>query len=1285
MIKKEFSSLLKSKGLKATMATVLLVPVLYSGTFLKSVWNPYDNTGNMKVGVVNLDQKVDFNGKTLEVGNSMVEKLKDNKKVNWQFVDKDTADKELREGDYYMVVTIPQNFSKNATSLSNDSPEKMNIDFTTNFTKSKNGEKIMETVASNLTNTVKDQVVKTYTATLYSKFSEIGSSLQKAADASNQLNNGLGRLSEGGAKLSGGIDQLTDGSGRLSAGLGRLSEGGAKLSGGIDQLTDGSGRLSAGLGRLSEGGAKLSGGIDQLTDGSGRLASGLHRLSEGGAKLGNGINELSDGSNRLTTGLNRLSEGGAKLSDGINQLTDGSGRLSAGLNRLSEGGAKLGNGVSQLQEGARKLSSGLSTLNDKKDALVSGVNELTAGSNQLTIGFDTFKTKSIMLTDGIDKLHKGSEAFKEGLLKYTNGVLTLNEKLLAKKGDLEKLSAGGATLNNGIDRLSDGISQINSKLASKKDDLNRLAAGGTELGNGVAKLSESTPKLVDGADKINTGLNALNSNLPSDSDLAAKKSNLTSTLDKLKGLKITYRTNFNPLSSAFTDLGAQIESLKEIVNRIYTQSTTTTPAAPTPAPTTNFSGLEQTLTSMKLTPEQKAQILAAAKSDVAATPAPQPTTVQNSSNNNSQVKAELTSAINSAASKYSSMKYRVGKLNYIQTQLDKFDVNSLAANLEGTISRFSSIKSAVSQLATGSGQLKAGLTIMNEKTPTLIAGFNQYKGGVDTTVSSLTSGELVNGLNQLASATPKLKEGVSSYTNGVNSLTTSITTGELAQGVGTLASKGTELQAGFNQLSGGIQLIHEKLPELTGGIDALVNGNAKINAGLNKLQTKLPELSIGIQELDNGGKKLYQGLTDMKAKAPELLSGLNSAKDGSDKLHNGLSAIQAKAPELLSGLNSAKDGSDKLHNGLSAMKTKAPELINGVNSAKEGADKLHNGLSAMQAKAPELINGVNSAKDGSDKLHNGLSSMQAKAPELINGVNSAKDGSDKLHNGLSSMQAKAPELINGVNSARDGAIKLSGALTIMQAKAPELLSGLEKAKDGSGVLADKLSSGADKLSAAKTGDKNVDMMSNPIKTNISDISEETSYGNAMAPFFLVFGLLIAAAAFNILFPARKAKYRESTNSLFGTRLVSMTTFAILATIIEVVAMSLFFDFKVQNFGMYFFGLMLSSIVFMLITHFLSYTFGKVGNAISIGFVALQFVLTTPLFPKEMLPSLYSGLIPFTPVFYGDTAVRQAVLGGLTNGIYNSAILILVILGIIFLTLTYISYNKNNKAAVNLAK
>ena len=996
MINKEFKTLLKNKGLIITMAIVLLVPILYAGTFLKSVWNPYDNTGNMKVGVVNLDKKVDFEGKTLEVGNSMVNKLKENKKVNWQFVDKETAEKQLREGDYYMVVTIPENFSKNATTLSSENPEKMNIDFTTNFTKSKNGEKIMETVASNLTKTVKDQVVKTYSTTLYSKFSEIGGSLQKAADASNTLNNGLSRI------------------------------------------------------------------------------------SAGGEKLGSGINQLSNGSKRLATGLTTLNDAGAKLGDGI----------------------------SQLQSGSETLSNGLSSLNDKKTTLGAGINELTAGSNTLTAGFDAFKTKSVMLASGVDTLYNGSKEFQAGLLKYTNGVLTLNEKLLAKKDDLNKINAGGATLNNGMETLVDGILKINSKLLDKQDDLNRLITGGTVLENGVTSLSEKAPKLYEGASKINAGLDTLNSSLPSDRDLSSKKSKLNSTIDQLKGLKLTYRTNFNPLSSAFTELGTQIESIKELISKMDSQ---VAPAATQSS--NNFTNLKQQLDATNLTETQKASILAAAQSDVSAA-SPQPSATTQSNN---QIKTDLTTAINSVSSKYSSMKYRVGKLQYIKNQLDKFDVNNLATDLDGTISGFSTIKNAVGKLAAGSGELKAGLSIMNDKTPTLVAGFNQYKGGVDQTITSLTTGELANGVNKLATETPKLKAGLTNFTDGVNLLTTSMSTGELAQGVGALATKSSELQNGFDKLTGGINLLHGKLPELTTGINALVNGNAKINAGLNKLQAKIPELSIGIQKLDDGGKKLYQNLTVMKSKAPELLEGLN------------------------------------------------------------------------------------------------------------------------------------------------------------------------KAKDGSGLLADKLSSGADKVSSAKTGDKNSDMLANPIKTNTHDIAEETSYGNAMAPFFLVFGLLIAAAAFNILFPARNREAGESVAGLFSSRLLAMSTFAIFAVIIEVITMKLFFDFRIEYFGMYFFGLIISAIVFMIITHFLSYTFGKVGNGLSIGFVALQFVLTTPLFPKEMLPTLYSGLIPFTPVYYGDVAVRHAVLGGLTGEIYTNAILILAALGIIFLVLTYISYNRANKTITNLAK
>ena len=71
-----------------------------------------------------------------------------------------------------------------------------------------------------------------------------------------------------------------------------------------------------------------------------------------------------------------------------------------------------------------------------------------------------------------------------------------------------------------------------SGLAAKQADLNRLSAGGEALKEGVDRLSESAPKLADGASRINDGLNALNAGLPSERDLAAKKSSLNSTLDK---------------------------------------------------------------------------------------------------------------------------------------------------------------------------------------------------------------------------------------------------------------------------------------------------------------------------------------------------------------------------------------------------------------------------------------------------------------------------------------------------------------------------------------------------------------------------------------------------------------------------------------------------------------------------------------------------------------------------------------------------------------------------------
>ena len=93
MIEKEFKHLLKSKKLLVSLSLVALVPILYAGTFLKSVWTPYDNTSNLKVAVVNTDKPIDFNGKRLEIGQSMVDKLKENKKIRKKIIIENNSSK----------------------------------------------------------------------------------------------------------------------------------------------------------------------------------------------------------------------------------------------------------------------------------------------------------------------------------------------------------------------------------------------------------------------------------------------------------------------------------------------------------------------------------------------------------------------------------------------------------------------------------------------------------------------------------------------------------------------------------------------------------------------------------------------------------------------------------------------------------------------------------------------------------------------------------------------------------------------------------------------------------------------------------------------------------------------------------------------------------------------------------------------------------------------------------------------------------------------------------------
>lgn len=96
MIKQEWKNILKNHWIQIVLVALILIPSIYTVVFLGSMWDPYGNSGDLPVAVVNKDKAVEYNDKKLDVGDQLVKKLKDNDSLDFHFVNSKEANKGLK-------------------------------------------------------------------------------------------------------------------------------------------------------------------------------------------------------------------------------------------------------------------------------------------------------------------------------------------------------------------------------------------------------------------------------------------------------------------------------------------------------------------------------------------------------------------------------------------------------------------------------------------------------------------------------------------------------------------------------------------------------------------------------------------------------------------------------------------------------------------------------------------------------------------------------------------------------------------------------------------------------------------------------------------------------------------------------------------------------------------------------------------------------------------------------------------------------------------------------------
>lgn len=565
MIKQEWKNILKNHWIQIVLVALILIPSIYTVVFLGSMWDPYGNSGDLPVAVVNKDKAVEYNDKKLDVGDQLVKKLKDNDSLDFHFVNSKEANKGLKNGDYYMVITIPSNFSKNATTLLDKNPKKMVLNYTTNPGTNYVASKMDDSAIAKIKAEVSASVTKTYAETIFTSIGTMSDGFAEASDGTQQLSDGMTQLEDGNKTISDNLKVLASSSLTFKDGTNTLTKGLKDYTNGVVTVNNGIYKLKTGVGTLGSATPTLASGVSDLNTGAQALNKGVSDYTAGVSQALAGANQLVENNTALNAGVKALGEGAEKLVVGNQQVVDGVKKLQENLETSKKTMAASQDSLTQLSDGKTSLDNYatlIKTLNASGDAQKQGI-----ASKLLTSGMSRAEIDAYGLTKyfPVDKYKDGVASYMDSVATYTTGASTaINTLSSSTKSSLNDLDAAlnGGTLTDGTkvptglvsgtQTVQAGLNEVNAKInggkyvtvdndgnikqvtVDSKDALvagvQAYTAGVDSLQKGLTQIADNNTALTSGATALADGTSKLNSNVP---ELTKGITALTSGVDQL--------------------------------------------------------------------------------------------------------------------------------------------------------------------------------------------------------------------------------------------------------------------------------------------------------------------------------------------------------------------------------------------------------------------------------------------------------------------------------------------------------------------------------------------------------------------------------------------------------------------------------------------------------------------------------------------------------------------------------------------------------------------------------
>jgi len=457
---------------------ITVIPTLYAWFNISASWDPYGNTGELKLAVASDDEG--YTGELIAVkinmGDQILSSLHKNKQFNWVFTDSKTAQKGVKSGKYYAAIVIPKDFSQKMMSVFSSNTEHPDLTYYQNEKENAIAPIITGKGATAVQKQINETFIETVAQTALDAFQIVSSAAQEAGDDSmvDHLIDNLNQMGTDLGSVAGTVQSLSDMTDSAITMLNTttefLQESGSGTKSSVSSLENSD---------LSSLTSLVSGTSKTISDALTQNASFYTAVSDAVDKALDSYNsDAQAASNALTSVSSRVQtviDEYTKLSDALTAIANEHPELTI-----------LNDAVASINQKIQLAIDRQTAIRDKINAAAEALPTATANAAELKSELDTLITQA---TSSVTEVKTTYENNVKGNLDSLSANLdSTTGSISSMLGDLDKSIQNIAGVTGST---SDGLTGLQKTLSNSAELLNEASGKLTSL---AATLSSEDSK-----------------------------------------------------------------------------------------------------------------------------------------------------------------------------------------------------------------------------------------------------------------------------------------------------------------------------------------------------------------------------------------------------------------------------------------------------------------------------------------------------------------------------------------------------------------------------------------------------------------------------------------------------------------------------------------------------------------------------------------------------------------------------------------------------------------------